>query len=89
MGGSSCVRFLPASATLLLDCYNVIEEAETAAALAQVAACLLTQPKARNVEVAQFGHRGQAVGAEVSSFQGIERIRDRSMGRGKLTESET
>jgi integrase len=53
----------------MLDRYNVIEDAETAAALAQVDTYLSTQPKARNVEVAQFGHSGQAVGAEVSPLQ--------------------
>ena len=39
----------------MLDRYNIIEETETAAALAQVDEWLSTQPKSRNVEEGQFG----------------------------------
>ena len=48
----------------MLDRYNIIEEAETAAALAQADAYLSTQPKARNIEVAHFRHSEQAVGGK-------------------------
>ena len=39
----------------MLDRYNIIEETETAAALARVDEWLATQPQVRNVEEGQFG----------------------------------
>ena len=39
----------------MLDRYNIIEETETAAALARVDEWLATQPQVRNVEEEQFG----------------------------------
>jgi len=50
----------------MLDRYNIIEETETAAALARADAYLSTQPATRNLEEGQFGDNQQAVGAETA-----------------------
>ena len=53
----------------MLDRYNIVGEAETAAALALADRYLSAQPKARNVEEGHFGDIPAAVGAEVLSGQ--------------------
>jgi hypothetical protein len=51
----------------MLDRYNIVGEAETAAALALADRYLSAQPKVRNVEEGQFGDIPAAVGADVLS----------------------
>lgn len=48
----------------MLDRDNIIEESETAAALARADAYLSTQPATRNLEEKQFGDNRQVVGAK-------------------------
>ena len=50
----------------MLDRYNIIEESETAAALARADAYLSTQPATRNLEERQFGDNRQAAGAKTA-----------------------
>jgi hypothetical protein len=53
----------------MLDRYNIVGEAETAAALALADRYLSAQPRARNVEEGQFGDTRVAAGAEVLTGQ--------------------
>jgi len=55
----------------MLARYNVIEEVETAEALARADAWLSTQPRTRNVEQGQFGDIAMAAGAELQSHQHV------------------
>ena len=55
----------------MLDRYNIIEETETAAALARVDAWLSTQPEGRNVKRAQFGHTRAAGSGNSLIYQGV------------------
>ena len=50
--------------------YNIVTERETADALLRADAFLSTQPLARNVEEAQFGHREGSDGTQVLAAQG-------------------
>jgi hypothetical protein len=55
----------------MLDRYNIVGEAETAAALALADRYLSAQPNARNVEEGQVGDNRDAVGAEVVARQRV------------------
>ena len=54
----------------MFDRYNIIEETQTAAALARVDAWLSTQPRTRNVEGAHFGHTRASVDRKSLVLQG-------------------
>ena len=53
----------------MLSRYNIVTEAETAAALVKADAYLSTQPAGRNVEEGQFGDSGAAEPAQALSSQ--------------------
>ena len=54
----------------MLDRYNIIEETGTGAALARVDAWLSTQPRAKKVERAQFGHTRATAGGNSLIYKG-------------------
>jgi hypothetical protein len=55
----------------MLDRYNIIEESETAAALARVDAWLSNQPRAPKIKRAQFGHTRASVDSNSLIYQGV------------------